>query len=211
MKSNDTRPDGDGHVSMPFGVLPAPDIVDLLIRQHMEARDLATEVLTTSGKDRESAFHALVRLLSVHETAEEEVVHPAARRAMTDGDLVVDDRLEEERRAKELLKQLDGMDVDDPEFLPGFEQLRAAVISHALYEQRYEFSRLRQHLPTSVRGSMRLLAQAAEATAPTRPHPGVQSATANSLLGPAAAIVDRTRDAIRAVRSSAEPDDEEGS
>jgi len=33
--------------------------------------------------------------------------------------------------------------------------------------------------------------------APTHPHPGVESATKNVLLGPAAAIVDRTRDAIR--------------
>jgi len=34
--------------------------------------------------------------------------------------------------------------------------------------------------------------------APTRPHPGLQGATANVLLlGPPVAIMDRTRDAIR--------------
>jgi hypothetical protein len=39
--------------------------------------------------------------------------------------------------------------------------------------------------------------RAAEAVAPTRPHPGLQGATANVLLGPPVAIMDRARDAIR--------------
>jgi hypothetical protein len=42
----------------------------------------------------------------------------------------------------------------------------------------------------------------AEAAAPTRPHPGVESAKANLLLGPPAAIMDRARDAIRAALGS---------
>jgi hypothetical protein len=47
---------------------------------------------------------------------------------------------------------------------------------------------------------MRLLVQAAEKLAPTHPHPGVQSATANVVVGTPTAIFDRARDAIRAVR-----------
>ena len=48
--------------------------------------------------------------------------------------------------------------------------------------------------------------RAAEATAPTRPHPGVETATANLLLGPPAAIMDRARDLIRgAKRKKAAP------
>jgi hypothetical protein len=204
MSSQDTRPRDDGHVDMPYGVLPPPDIVEYLVGQHMLIRDLAAEVVLSTGHQRREAFRELVRLLSVHETAEEEVVHPAARRAVADGDLVVGDRLQEEREAKELLRRLDGMDVDAPEFLPQFQRLRTAVVSHALYEQRYEFSRMRQHLPTVVRASMRTLAKAAEAGAPTHPHPGVESATANALVGPVAAIVDRARDAIRAARGGSE-------
>lgn len=196
----DARPTKDGHVEMPFGAFPPPDIVDFLVGQHMQIRDLAGQVLRTSGTERRDAFRQLVHLLAVHETAEEEVVHPVARRALDSGSAVVDARLAEEHRAKELLKQLEKMDTDDPSFVPLFEELRSAVISHALYEQRYEFNRLRQHLPTAVRGTMRVVAQAAEKTAPTHPHPGVESATANLLIGPAAAVVDRARDAIRAAR-----------
>jgi hypothetical protein len=33
--------------------------------------------------------------------------------------------------------------------------------------------------------------------APTHPHPGVESATANLALGPVAALMDRTKDVVR--------------
>lgn len=39
--------------------------------------------------------------------------------------------------------------------------------------------------------------KAAEAMAPTRPHPGVESAAENVALGPVAALMDRTKDAVR--------------
>lgn len=42
-------------------------------------------------------------MLAVHETAEEEVVHPAARRTLAGGNELVDDRLAEESEAKDML------------------------------------------------------------------------------------------------------------
>jgi hypothetical protein len=47
---------------------------------------------------------------------------------------------------------------------------------------------------------MRKAAQLAEAMAPTRPHAGAESAAANMLVGPFAAMVDRTRDLISGKR-----------
>lgn len=187
-------------MTMPYGVMPKPDVVELLLHQHMQIRDLMMEVMAFGGEQRREAFRELVRLLSVHETAEEEVVHPVARRNVDQGEPIVSDRLDEERVAKELLEQLDGMDPDDEQFLPLFLEMRNAVITHAVYEQRYEFNRLRQHCSPRELQGMRGLVKAAEATAPTRPHAGVESATANLLLGPPTAIMDRTRDAIREAR-----------
>lgn len=190
--------------AMPYGVLPAPDVVDLLVEQHYRIRDLMADVLATTGEPRRTAFRELVRLLSVHETAEEEVVHPAARHEVAAGDSIVDDRLGEERSAKEVLEQLDGMDTDDEErFLPLFRAMRAAVLDHAVSEQRYEFSRLRQNADPTQLVAMRTLVEAAEKAAPTHPHPGVESATANIVVGTPPAIVDRVRDAIRNLREAA--------
>ncbi|RGC65309.1 hypothetical protein C5N14_29130 [Micromonospora sp. MW-13] len=39
--------------------------------------------------------------------------------------------------------------------------------------------------------------RAAEATAPTRPHPNAQTAEGNLATGPVLAVIDRVRDAIR--------------
>jgi hypothetical protein len=186
--------------AMPFGVMPPPDVVDLLLEQHMRARDLMIEVLLASGEARKTAFRELVLLLSVHEAAEEEVVHPATRRAADAGKEIAADRLQEEHDAKQMLKLLDGMDPADADFLPLFVTLREAVITHAVAEQRYEFNRIRKDVSTSERAGMRALVQVAEKLAPTHPHPDVQSAMANVVVGTPTAIFDRARDAIRAIR-----------
>ncbi|WP_165985282.1 hemerythrin domain-containing protein [Streptomyces sp. YIM 98790] len=173
------------------------DVVALLMRQHGDIRNLFDEVERSEGDARRDAFHRLVRLLAVHETAEEETVHPYARRAVAGGEGVVADRLEEERRAKETLARLDGMDTDDPAFLPGLLQLRTAVMEHARAEERYEFTHLRRTADPGRLAALARAVRAAEATAPTRPHPGVESAAANLAAGPVAAVVDRARDAAR--------------
>jgi hemerythrin superfamily protein len=175
------------------------DVIDLLRAQHGRIRDLFDEVMNTTGKAREEAFRALVRLLAVHETAEEEIVHPMARR-LPGGDGIVEDRLAEERKAKELLSELDGMNTDDPGFLKSIDELRIDVLTHARAEERYEFDRLKdQFSPAQLKGFAAAV-RAAEATAPTHPHPGTESATKNMLAGPMVAMVDRVRDLIHNAR-----------
>jgi len=174
------------------------DVITLLQRQHQEIRELFAELDTATGDQRRDTFRSLVRLLAVHETAEEEVVHPAARSA-DGGDAIVDARIGEEHRAKELLSTLDSMGPEAEGFDTLLLQLRDDVLAHAEHEEREEFPRLRTACsPEQLRG-MALAVRAAEAVAPTRPHPGVESAKANLLLGPPTAIMDRARDLIRGV------------
>ncbi|GGP71873.1 hemerythrin domain-containing protein [Saccharothrix coeruleofusca] len=172
------------------------DVIELLVRQHGEIRDLFTKVETASGADRNEAFRDLVRLLAVHETAEEEIVHPAARRG-EGGDAVVDARVAEERRAKELLVTLDKIGPEAEGFDTLLVQLREDVLAHAEHEEREEFPRLRQEYDGDRLRALAKAVRAAEAVAPTRPHPGVESPAANFLLGPPTALMDRARDLIR--------------
>ena len=88
------------------------DVITLLERQHKEIRRLFGEVEQAKGDARGEAFRDLVRLLSVHETAEEMLVHPEVRQE-AGGRPVVEDRLAEEHRAKVLLSTL-GWCVDRP-------------------------------------------------------------------------------------------------
>ncbi|MFF5158306.1 hemerythrin domain-containing protein [Streptomyces sp. NPDC000348] len=173
------------------------DVVALLMRQHGDIRNLFDEVEATTGDERRDAFRRLVRLLAVHETAEEEVVHPFVRRAVPGGEQVVEDRLTEEREAKETLAVLDEMDTDDPKFLPRLMQLRTDVQLHARAEERYEFTHIRRSADATRLAVMAKAIKAAEAMAPTRPHPGVESGAANVALGPVAALMDRTKDTVR--------------
>jgi hemerythrin superfamily protein len=173
------------------------DVVALLMRQHGDIRNLFDEVEASTGDERRDAFRRLVRLLAVHETAEEEVVHPFARKAFDGGEQVVADRLAEEKAAKETLSALDEMDTDDPKFLSQLTRLRTDVQEHARAEERYEFTHIRRSTDAANLAAMARAVKAAEAMAPTRPHPGVESGAKNMALGPVAALMDRTKDAAR--------------
>ncbi|WSB58141.1 hemerythrin domain-containing protein [Streptomyces cellulosae] len=173
------------------------DVVSLLMRQHGDIRNLFDEVEATSGEERRDAFRRLVRLLAVHETAEEEVVHPFVRRSVAGGQEIVEDRLKEEREAKEMLAVLDDMDPDGPDFLPKLIELRRDVQMHARAEERYEFIHIRRSTDVTDLAAMAKAIKAAEAMAPTRPHPGIESGAKNMALGPVAALMDRTKDTVR--------------
>lgn len=172
------------------------DVVGFLKEQHQQIKAMFSDVIAAKGEARQKAFIALRRLLAVHETAEEEIVHPAARRALPDGEAIVDARLKEENAAKKALTELEKLDVDSAEFDSKFETLKSDVIAHAESEEQDEFARLANVLDQSRLDRMRKAAEFAEKVAPTRPHAGVESATANLLAGPFAAMMDRARDAM---------------
>src|SRR6195952_4720825 len=70
------------------------DVVNFLTDQHNLIKDMFDDVLSASSDEaRERAFVDLRQLLAVHETAEEMVVHPRARKELSNGDEVVDARL----------------------------------------------------------------------------------------------------------------------
>ncbi|MEU4998047.1 hemerythrin domain-containing protein [Streptomyces sp. NPDC021622] len=173
------------------------DVVELLKAQHTRIRTLLDEVTATKGDERRQRFQELVRLLAVHETAEEEVVHPFARRNIDGGELVVKDRVEEEEHAKRALSDLDGTDPESPEFLDLFAALRQDVLAHADAEERHEFAYLQQIADRGKLANLARAVRAAEAIAPTRPHPGTDTALKNVAVTPVATVIDRTRDAVR--------------
>ncbi len=165
--------------------------------QHGQIRDLFDEVEKAPPDKVDGAFARLTRMLSVHETAEEEIVHPYARRKLDNGQGVVGDRLREENHAKRLLLDLDRNGVDHPRFWERLAELRTVVTMHARGEERYEFARLRACTSAAERRAMAAAVRAAETLAPVRPHPGTESAVKNVLLGTPMAVMDRAREVIR--------------
>jgi hemerythrin superfamily protein len=174
------------------------DIVDILLAQHTEIKQLFAQVTSAQGPLKEELFHDLVRLLAVHEGAEEQVVHPAARNIIPNGDQIIDERLHEESDAKQALSDLYDLGVDHPEFDRRLGTLGESVLAHATQEEHKELEQLRKHADADRLRLMARAFEAAEALAPTRPHPAAgESAVANLFVGPPIAVFDKVRDAMR--------------
>jgi hemerythrin superfamily protein len=182
-------------------IIQSPDeVVAFLKAQHNLIEDMFDEVLHASDpRAREKPFVALRQLLAVHETAEEMLVHPRVRREVDAGDAIVDARLKEEHDAKEQLSKIEKIAITSQQFIDELTKLRKAVLDHAEHEERDEFPKLQRELGADDLKRMGAAVRAAEAIAPTRPHPGVESAKLNFAVGPFASMLDRARDVIEQV------------
>lgn len=85
----------------------AEDVIDFIRSQHEQIKALFDAVLEVQGDARAKAFFEIRRLIAVHETAEEEIIHPAARRLLPNGERIIQSRLAEEKKAKEVLMELE--------------------------------------------------------------------------------------------------------
>ncbi|HUQ25693.1 MAG TPA: hemerythrin domain-containing protein [Burkholderiales bacterium] len=93
--------------------------------EKMDQEDVATmkELVTTVCNE-----------LTVHTTIEEEIFYPALRKKMEDEDLMNEAQVEH-ASAKDLIKQLEGMDADDPLYAATFTVLGEYVNHHVEEEE----------------------------------------------------------------------------
>jgi hemerythrin superfamily protein len=177
------------------------DVIAAVRRDHAEIKDLFARVESSSRADgRQNAFRLLVAKLAMHETAEEEIVHPLLRKE-PGGEEIVETLLEQEDKGKRLLAELEKDGPSAPGFDEKFRTLREEVLQHAQQEERLEHPRVAEALDADRRKQLARLFETAEAAAPTHAHPNApESATGNVLLGPFVAVADRVRDAIRHAR-----------
>lgn len=83
------------------------DVIELLISDHREVEQLfrMMDTARATGNVDEQRYVAehVVEDLSVHAVIEEEILYPAMREVLPDGDRLVDEALQEHQEAKELL------------------------------------------------------------------------------------------------------------
>ena len=172
------------------------DVLDEVVKDHREIQALFGRVKSTTGNKKRDAFQDLAKKLVSHETAEQEIVHPLSEAAGATA--VKEHRLAEEKEAEQLLASLVGLEVGSPEFDDLFQRLESDVLTHARSEESEEHPRIRGDVSADDLRGLAGAFKAAEAIAPTRPHPrGPTSAAGNLVMGPIVSVVDRTRDAIR--------------
>jgi len=181
---------------MPDATAADVDAITFLELQHEEIRRLFGQVQQATPDQKAEVFQCLVRLLAVHETAEEQVLHPAAKKA-PNAETVVQARLAEESAAKQALADIEKMGVDSPEFDETFGAFKLMVDQHASNEESQEFPLVRAASDDATLATMGDQLRTAEKVAPSHPHPhGPDGAIANMVVGPFASIADRVRDTL---------------
>ncbi len=179
--------------------LPEGDVVKILLEQHARIRDLFADVKSLDGQAKQEAFDELRALLAVHETAEEMILRPVAKK--TAGEAEANARNHEEAEANKVLAELEKLDVGSEKFTLMFAEFERSVIDHAEHEEREEFPAVRQGCDQDKLTKMGSQLQAAEKMAPTHPHPGsAGKPAAQWAVGPFAALLDRAKDAIKTSR-----------
>jgi hemerythrin superfamily protein len=119
------------------------DVIDLLLHQHHEVKRSLAEVETLEGDSKMAAFSRLEKLLSSHENAEQEVVHPVTRDQAGNPGLA-HDLVQDEDEATAVMSELHALGAGNPEFDPKFSSLRDAVLGHNAREESEEFPLLRR-------------------------------------------------------------------
>ncbi|MFI9643272.1 hemerythrin domain-containing protein [Micromonospora sp. NPDC051925] len=175
------------------------DVVDVLTADHHEVEAIFVELEARQGtaEHRRRLVDVLIAELVRHAVAEEMYVYPTARRALPDGDQIVEHEIAEHAAAERTLKELEPLDPSEARFEPLLSHLTKSIRHHLKEEEAELFPRLRAAVAREELVELADRMQAAKRHLPTRPHPGTPDhPPANRLLNPGAGLVDRIRDAL---------------
>ena len=173
------------------------DIVTLVEADHRTVNALFTRIEACAPAERHDVWPQLLRLLAVHEVAEEMVVFPAIRVVTDEHEPAIQARIAEQVEAEELLVQMEGMDPASDEFAGALATLRSAVLEHAAAEEREVLPLIVQNDTALDRATLGSRYEDAKRKAPTHPHPGApHRPPGNMVVGPVASLFDRIRDRL---------------
>jgi hemerythrin-like domain-containing protein len=184
------------------------DMISVLTQDHRDVEELfvrleelanTRDTPDTSGERAEARQIAdqVITELSRHWAAEERHLYPALREYVPACLPLADLEVAEHAKAERNLKSLDWLDPDDEEFWIRVEVLIAVIRAHTQIEEEELFPRLRAAVPREELIDLGGKVERTEHTGPTRPHPAVpDTPPGNKLAEPAAALLDRVRDAL---------------
>jgi hemerythrin-like domain-containing protein len=180
------------------------DVVDILTTDHHEVLALVQQIPSALPDDRRDMADTVIAELMRHSIAEEMYVYPVMQDRFADGETVVAHDKEEHQELEEVMKQLEGVDAAEAEFLTVLGRLEEVLRDHVTDEESGQFPRLRAELSHEELVEIGGKVEAAKKAAPTRPHPGApHSETFHKMVGPGVGMVDRLRDKLTGRSTSA--------
>ena len=180
------------------------DVVDILTADHHEVLGLVGQIPTADPGQRRDMTDTVIAELMRHSVAEEMYVYPAMREHLPDGESKVQHDIEEHQELEEVMKELEGLDTANPQFLETLGRLEAVLRDHVSDEESEQFPLLRAQLSREQLVGIGQKVETAKKAAPTRPHPAApHSELFHKLVGPGVGMVDRLRDKLAGRGNSA--------
>ncbi|MBK1786991.1 hemerythrin domain-containing protein [Prauserella cavernicola] len=175
------------------------DLIDLIRDAHTETERRFSQ-LRDANLDQHSRKKLTDRVIADlvrHSVGEQQVVYPAARRFVDDGDAIAEREIGEHAEAERVMKRLEDLDAASPEFDRLVEQLIASVRRHIEDQETHLLPALRDACGDDELVQLGHRMARAKQTAPTRPRPGnPDRSPANQIVDRGAGLIDRVRDKV---------------
>ena len=174
------------------------DVIELLEHDHREVEQMFAEYeKATTKEEKETLRDRIIIELVRHSEAEEQAVYPLMRKKIDNGEQIIEHEIDEHSKAERIMKELDTMSADDPQFGVLMQQLMASIKEHVAEEENDVFPQFRTKVSPEELDKLGATVQALKKIVPTHPHPmAPDHPPFNALLGPGAGLVDRLRDML---------------
>jgi hemerythrin-like domain-containing protein len=130
------------------GAMPgAQDAISMLVEDHREVADMFEQFDQLGDRakaGKEKLKDKICIALIAHTTIEEEIFYPAARKAIEDGEDMVDEAVVEHASAKDLIRQLQEMQPDDELYDAKVKVLGEQIEHHVEEEEKEMFPKARK-------------------------------------------------------------------
>ncbi len=175
-----------------------PDAIQLLTTDHAEVEQMFRQIESLpQGESLEEPVQGVIRELSIHAAIEEQVLYPAMREALPDGESLVQEAIDEHQQVKETLAAIERTE-EPGERRALLVNLITNVRHHVEEEEGELFPKLRAAVGADELRDMGGKLAAAKKMAPTHPHPNAPNTPPGNIVGgAAAALMDKARDALR--------------
>ena len=174
------------------------DVIELLEHDHREVEQMFAEYeQATSKEQKETLRDRIIIELVRHSEAEEQAVYPLIRKSIDNGDQIIEHEIDEHSKAERIMKELDTMSADDPQFGVLMQQLMDDIKEHVAEEENDVFPQFRTKVDADELNKLGETVERLKKIVPTHPHPmAPDHPPFNALLGPGAGLVDRLRDML---------------
>jgi len=174
------------------------DVIELLEHDHREVEQMFADYEQASTKEeKETLRDRIIIELVRHSEAEEQAVYPLIRKNIDNGDQIIEHEIDEHSKAERIMKELDKMSADDPQFGVLMTQLMTAIKEHVAEEENDVFPQFRTKVDADELNKLGETVERLKKIVPTHPHPmAPDHPPFNALLSPGAGLVDRLRDLL---------------